>query len=183
MPLLLSLAEPPFFKFVAFALIASGCYFLLYPARAGRPLNVWPRKILGAGIVILGLLLPAITLKEGIVWNEYSPELVEQTRTEKKPSVLYFYADWCAPCLKMDRFTFSDPRVIQEIERFTRIKADVTDMKSARSQALLNQFNVRSVPVLIFRDEAGRELLRHEGFSGPQKMLAILQRQNSKTQN
>jgi thiol:disulfide interchange protein DsbD len=49
-----------------------------------------------------------------------------QAKTENKPLVLDLHAEWCAPCRKLERLTFPDPRVKALLEQtiFLRIDTD-----------------------------------------------------------
>lgn len=170
-------SSAPLFKLAGFILLASGFYLLFFPAGKKAASGSSLRKILGAGIIVLGLLLPAVIPTEGVVWSAYQPELVEQARLQRMPVALDFYAAWCVPCLQMERYTFSDPAVIRELDRFARIKIDVTDMNSPRTQSLLKQYGVQSVPVLLFLDRNGKEIpdSRIDGFVKPEELLSLLQ--------
>lgn len=74
-----------------------------------------------------------------------------------RPVMLDFYADWCASCLEMQRFTFTDPQVQQQAQPLRRLKVDVT-RNTAEDRALLRRFNLFGPPGLVFFDTRGREL-------------------------
>ncbi len=40
--------------------------------------------------------------------------------------MLDFYADWCVSCKEMERYTFSDPKVIAALTDAVLLQADVT---------------------------------------------------------
>jgi thiol:disulfide interchange protein DsbD len=79
-------------------------------------------------------------------------------RTAGKPVLLDFYADWCVSCKEMERYTFSDPDVIAELQRFVLLQADVT-ANDAEDQGLMQgRFNIPGPPAIMIFDPAGSEL-------------------------
>ena len=75
-----------------------------------------------------------------------------------KPVILDFYADWCASCKEMERYTFSDPDVSKEMSRFVLLQADVT-ANDAQDQALMRErFGILGPPAILFFDKNAQEL-------------------------
>ncbi len=83
-------------------------------------------------------------------------ELVS-AREAGKPVMLDFYADWCVSCIEMERFTFTDPGVQEQLERAVLLQADVT-ANDADDQALLRHFGILGPPTIVFFGPDGREL-------------------------
>ena len=50
--------------------------------------------------------------QQQIDWLSFE-QLDVKLKEEPKPVFIYFYADWCAYCKKMDRHAFKDQKVIQ----------------------------------------------------------------------
>lgn len=74
-----------------------------------------------------------------------------------KPVMLDFYADWCVSCKELERYTFSDPTVVAELERFVLLQADVT-ANDEQDRALMGRFGLPGPPAILFFDPQGREL-------------------------
>ncbi|MEW5893548.1 MAG: protein-disulfide reductase DsbD [Pseudomonadota bacterium] len=88
--------------------------------------------------------------------------------------MLDFYADWCASCKEMERFTFSDARVQARLKDVVLLKADVTANTEA-DKALLKRFNLFGPPGLIFFDRDGKpSSFRVIGYEPPEKFLQSL---------
>jgi thiol:disulfide interchange protein DsbD len=53
-------------------------------------------------------------------------EALAKAKAENKPIVLDLHAEWCAPCRKLERLTFPDPKVKALLEQtvFLRIDTD-----------------------------------------------------------
>jgi thioredoxin:protein disulfide reductase len=106
-------------------------------------------------------------------WKKYDEKTLAAAKAEGKPIIIDFYADWCIPCKELDAKTFSDPKVAKELDRFTRIKADLTRAEDAKTKALTKEYAILGVPTIVIIDSKGQELKasRLTGFEGAEPFL------------
>jgi thiol:disulfide interchange protein DsbD len=83
-----------------------------------------------------------------------------------KPVMLDFYADWCASCKEMEKYTFPDPQVQALLADAVLLQADVTK-NDDDDRALLNRFEIFGPPTIAFfgRDGVERKNFRLVGFA------------------
>lgn len=83
-----------------------------------------------------------------------------------KPVMLDFYADWCASCKEMEKYTFPDPQVQALLAGAVLLQADVTK-NDDDDRALLNRFEIFGPPTIAFfgSDGVERKNFRLVGFS------------------
>jgi thiol:disulfide interchange protein DsbD len=93
------------------------------------------------------------------------------------PVIVDFYADWCISCKELERFTFTDPRVANELARWKLLRIDVTH-NTDEDTAMLRRFGLFGPPALIFYDRSGRQQpdAQLAGFFGADGFLAHLKR-------
>jgi thiol:disulfide interchange protein DsbD len=139
-------------------LILGGLY-LGFLERSGRPrtLSRWGKWGVGVAAILVGVLSVQVLQEPSIQWTPYSDEVRVQAQQSSRPTLLYFSADWCVPCLELDRTTFTDERVIQATNDFRRVKVDLTRYDTPESKALRTQFDVAGVPTLVFLSSTGQE--------------------------
>lgn len=159
---------------VAASLLIGAAFLFLSRGMGGRVM----RLVCAMMLLVAGIWF-AIPRRGGVEvrWDKYDATSLAAASVAKKPVVIDFYADWCIPCKELDEKTFSDPKVAAELERFVRIKGDMTFAEDARNKRLTRQYGILGFPTVVFLDANGREMtdLRLTGFEGPEKFLSRLQ--------
>ena len=112
----------------------------------------------------------------GFVRIDSNTELDAKLAAPGKPAVMLdFYADWCVSCKEMEHFTFSDPRVKEQLARMLLLQVDVT-ANTDEHKALLKRFSLFGPPGIVFFDERGREIkgLRVIGYQNAERFRKTL---------
>jgi len=105
-----------------------------------------------------------------ITWLGYNDALA-QARDFDKPVYLHFTAKWCKWCVKMQKETYTDPRVIRYMsENFYAVKID-----TEKNPALARKYQANSLPTLWFLDSQGQGLTAIQGYVGADKLLRVLE--------
>jgi thiol:disulfide interchange protein DsbD len=156
--------------------VAAGV-FLGFVSRAGR--NWRPFFVLRSaiGVAAIGLLVYQLSAGRSshahVRFLPFDPASLQTARSNRKPVVVDFSADWCVPCREMEHTTFSDPAVVRHASNFVCLKANLTNA-NPHTQALMKQFEVAGVPTTIFIDSVGRIRANRAGYIGPREFLDYL---------
>ena len=107
---------------------------------------------------------------------EFSPfndQLFLRARKSGVPVVLYFEADWCAPCKEMDARTFRAPAVVEAAAGLQFFRVDMTT-PSPYLGLLEKSFRVTGAPTVIVFGPDGKERKRRFGFIPPEAFVKML---------
>jgi thioredoxin:protein disulfide reductase len=130
-------------------------------------------------VVILAVSIYALIPSENLEpeWKSFSIKNYEASLKNNERMVVDFYADWCIPCKELDALTFSDPQVLNEFERFTVYKVDMTKNNDTNEQ-LRKCFNVIGMPTVLIIDSKGNEIKRLTGFVNADEFLSFIDKVN-----
>jgi thiol:disulfide interchange protein DsbD len=161
--------------------------------RIERDAGWWPTlgKAVGVLLVAAGLiyfaygliapLLPALAVgpagaatKAAPAWLHDLDDGLRLAREQGKPAVIDFWADWCAACIELDNFTWSDPRVLSELKRFIAIKIDGSDESDPAYQAARNRYGVQALPRVVIHNASGEIARIFDGYKNADTVLAYL---------
>jgi uncharacterized protein YyaL (SSP411 family) len=104
-------------------------------------------------------------------WLEYGPDAFEKARIENKPVLLAISAVWCHWCHVQDETTYSDPGVIQIINRdYIAIRVD-----NDRRPDVNRRYNMGGWPTTAFLTATG-DIITGGTYIPPDQMKTILQK-------
>jgi thiol:disulfide interchange protein DsbD len=143
------------------------------------------RKALGRVVLVAGAyglvvpLLPhaAVQSGSGPRWLASEPEGLRLAAAQGKPMLVDFGAAWCGACKELERYTFSDPRVIERSAQFVAVRVDAT-RRTPEIDRLTRQYGIVGLPWVAFVAPDGTLLkdLTVTGFIDADAMLARMTR-------
>lgn len=136
------------------------------------------RKVTGILSASLGVLLLVGHLEARPQHENWEVDLATariKAKADASPMLIDFGASWCQACGELERHTFSDPRVIQEITRFVKVKIDLSPGADVeRGKAWLSDYGARGLPLVVLHDSQGKERVRVTEFVEADQMLELL---------
>ena len=125
-----------------------------------------------------------------LVWYSYR-DAAELARDQGKFIMVDFYTTWCHWCKKLDSVTYTDPRVIEALNRnFVVVKIDAESDKEVvygerrmTMSEFSKSFNLQGFPSIVFMDKDGRKIDVLSGYLPPDDFLQYLDRIKAKKQS
>ena len=103
---------------------------------------------------------------------------IDRAAAEGKLVFIDFWADYCSPCKLMEKYTFTDPSVIDKMNSSyvpVRINIETFDGYDLKAQ-----YNVKLLPTIIVLNSKGKLVARFEESMSGSKLLAVLAKYDTK---
>jgi thioredoxin:protein disulfide reductase len=162
-------------------LILAGFYLIVIDRKAINA-SVYTRikYVIAIGSVVAGSMNLHFKEEQPLAgkleWQNLSSQQQIDSSVSKagKPTIIDFYADWCAQCKELDKYTYTDSKVIELSKNFNNIKVDLTK----ENEEITNKFKILGLPVVAFLDKNGKEKeeLRITGFLKPDEFVKTMEK-------
>lgn len=169
----------PYSAYTIPVFLIQSCLYLAFYDKSGESSKVF--KIIKYVLIVIAFnysifsIIPSTQKTEKDDWIKPATlNFLEKGR----PVLLDFYADWCIPCKELDKFTFSNPKVISKLNEFNKYKLDLTKNSNPLTVELIKKFNIKGVPTLIIMDSELNEIKRITGFIEAEFFLKELEKAN-----
>ncbi|KAA0449269.1 MAG: protein-disulfide reductase DsbD [Candidatus Thioglobus sp.] len=169
---------PPLASLILWALLFTLSPIAMGAISFGKVASVWHRIFKGIGLLLLiyGILLWGLVARGGgdmlaplsgygvgssaekvhIAFEKIkSVADLERKLAEAQSNqvvILDFYADWCVSCKELERYVFSNPKVVLQMQNVVALQADVT-ANDEDDKALMKHFGIIGPPgILLFKN-------------------------------
>ena len=96
--------------------------------------------------------------------------------SENKLILIEFMADWCPPCKRMEKETFSNEKVVKKLNEFILVKINIDNQ-----QEIAQEFNGNAkkyggigVPNILFLDKKKNIVHRIIGFHSASELITVM---------
>jgi YHS domain-containing protein len=109
---------------------------------------------------------------EAIAWQTDLPRAEREARAQDRLLWVQFTGSWCPNCVRLERETFADPRIIAHArDHFIPVK-----LQSERHLDLVDRFGVSGIPATIVLKPEGGVLAKNEGYVDAAAFHAFLEK-------
>jgi thiol:disulfide interchange protein DsbD len=150
----------------------------------------WPRACKAVGLILLASAVvifvepflesspAALQPEETIQWRDSLDQARDVAREQGQPLMIYFWQEYCPACRKLENSVFPHPSVLQASEELVCVKFDGTESKSPDVEPVLNRYEIRGFPTIVFVTPEGEMIsdLTLVGYAPPERLAGAMRK-------
>jgi len=129
--------------------------------------------VVGLSLALLGVVVSQSTKSAAepteVKWITKLDEGLKLAKSQNKPLLVDFAAEWCGPCQRMLKGTYKDPSVIKKSASFVMVLIDID-----KQQDLARKHNVEAVPTMLFLRPDGTQISRAVGYKDAKQLTELM---------
>jgi thiol-disulfide isomerase/thioredoxin len=126
-------------------------------------------KNIALGVAVVGVLwnAPPSEAAPKIAWQKSFESAQALAKKTGKPMFVDFWAEWCLPCLHIEKFVFPQARVVQASRSYIPVRVDTT-----KRQDLVRRYGFNNdLPALAIIAPSGKLIKLRTGLPIPQSLI------------
>ena len=114
--------------------------------------------------------------KKEIIWEENLDSAFNLASLTNKTIMIEFMAEWCPPCKRMEKETFTNERVIKRSSKFIFVKIDVDKHQDIAKEYKRNakKYGGIGIPNIIFIDNDKNVIHQTVGFLNADQLITVM---------
>ena len=127
-------------------------------------------------IILLCLPLIGFGQSQEIIWEENLDSAFNLASLSNKIIMIEFMAEWCPPCKRMEKETFSNDKIINKSNEFIFVKVDVDKNQDIANEYKRNakKYGGIGIPNILFIDKDKNIVHQTVGFLNANQLTAVM---------
>jgi len=127
-------------------------------------------------IILLCLPLIGFGQSQEIIWEENLDSAFNLASLSNKIIMIEFMAEWCPPCKRMEKETFSNDKIINKSNEFIFVKVDVDKNQDIAKEYKRNakKYGGIGIPNILFIDKDKNIVHQTVGFLNANQLTAVM---------
>ncbi len=129
-------------------------------------------------LLLILLCLPIIGFGQSqeIIWEENLDSAFNLASLSNKIIMIEFMAEWCPPCKRMEKETFTNEKVIKRSSEFIFVKIDVDKHQDIAKEYKRNakKYGGIGIPNIIFIDNDKNVIHQTVGFLNADQLITVM---------
>ena len=127
-------------------------------------------------LILLCLPLIGFGQSQEIIWEENLDSAFNLASLSNKIIMIEFMAEWCPPCKRMEKETFSNDKIINKSNEFIFVKVDVDKNQDIAKEYKRNakKYGGIGIPNILFIDKDKNIVHQTVGFLNANQLTAVM---------